>query len=251
MTHNKLNLGASLARAAASLRGLVFPPRCAGCGVLLGGQTPPFCARCATEVMELRQVFCPRCRQPVVLCRCAPHDGITTPIYSLYPYRTGRKDVIARMLLMRKEHDDPDVRAFLAAQMEPLCLYAASQRADIQRWVLAYPPRSKAKKQSCGFDQSQTLAKALSARTGFPLVPCVRRVRGRNAVQKHLGAEARFVNARASYEFDTSYANAIAGAGILLIDDIVTTGATLQVCTDLLLEAGAGCVAAVTAARTL
>ena len=83
------------------------------------------------------------------------------------------------------------------------------------------------------------------------MLPCLERIHGADTAQKTLGAVERAENAQESYRLSHKYADAVRGRRVMIIDDIATTGATLAACASMLEEAGAACVIAVTAARTV
>ena len=247
----------ALLRVYDALRHLLFPRRCVVCGTLAAelDDAHPMCARCLSGWMAARAVRCPDCGAVTMLCRCRAASGIAC--YSLVPYRPGKKreDPASRLLLSRKERDDTDARRFLAGQMAPLCECAISEHTgDGSRgdWILTYPPRSTKKRRLVGFDQSETLARTLSHLCGIPCCRAFTRVRGQNTEQKQLNAVRRAENAQNSYRLHPALAeDFFAGRRVILIDDIVTTGATLSACAALLYEAGAVDCVAVTAAKTV
>ncbi|HEY6780388.1 MAG TPA: hypothetical protein VI111_05495, partial [Thermoleophilaceae bacterium] len=98
-----------------------------------------------------------------------------------------------------------------------------------------------------GYDQARLLAAALARRTGLELVPCLARRPG-GASQVGRGRAARLAALEGAFELRPGTRPP---ARALLVDDVVTTGATLAACAQAL--RGAGCVdlAALTYARTL
>jgi ComF family protein len=97
-----------------------------------------------------------------------------------------------------------------------------------------------------GFNQAELLAHALSARTALPVLPLLRRTRMAR-VQAGLAGTERRRNAAHSLACDRG--GSLAGKRILLVDDVLTTGATATACARLLKRAGASYVAVLTVAR--
>jgi predicted amidophosphoribosyltransferase len=84
-----------------------------------------------------------------------------------------------------------------------------------------------------------SFVRRLGQRCGLPVWPLL--VRRTSASQKSLDREHRLVNARSSYALASGAARRLAGVpAVWLVDDVVTTGATVEACSRLLLEAGAG-----------
>ena len=95
-----------------------------------------------------------------------------------------------------------------------------------------------------GYNQSQLLARVLAEHLGVPVVEALRRVR-RTRSQTQLAAPARWGNVRGAFAARRSRRQSCHGRRWLLVDDVVTTGATLAECVATLHRAGArGVVAA-------
>ena len=97
-----------------------------------------------------------------------------------------------------------------------------------------------------GFNQSEVLARGLGRRLGLPVIAALRRVRS-TQVQAGLSNTARRQNV--AQAFRPRRGRSVTGKRILLIDDVMTTGATAAACALALKRAGAAQVALVTVAR--
>ena len=109
--------------------------------------------------------------------------------------------------------------------------------------ALAFPPSSKASLKERGFDAAHELAEALAGRLMRPLFKGLKRAR-QGEKQAGLGRDERWLNAKGA--FQAQLPEALQGKSLLLVDDVITTGATLSECARALKEAGAArvdCVA--------
>ena len=98
-----------------------------------------------------------------------------------------------------------------------------------------------------GFNQSDLLARGISARTGIPVVRALRRIRA-TSIQAGLSRTARRHNVASAFAASRG-AGQLQGKHVLLIDDVMTTGSTAAACALALKRAGAGRVALLTVAR--
>jgi ComF family protein len=142
------------------------------------------------------------------------------------------------------------VHRFKFADLSSLAGVMAASMAAMVDWqvdavvpVPLTPPRERQR----GYNQSRLLAKVIAERIDAPLLPALRR-RGHSHPQaRSQSAEERRRNVRDAFEARTS--EPVSGLGLLLVDDVATTGATLDACARALLSAGAREVTAVTFAR--
>ena len=230
-------------------RDLLFPPRCVGCGDLL----PPFVRRAT--------VFCPLCRTAweSAVTEAADHaaaDAGRGLVY-LVRYRPGHADGIPERLIYHLKHEgDPRAFSFVAERLAPRLSDAAATlpaRAPIgedKPLLFTYPPRRRSAVREDGFDQAQRLAKALARACDGDFAALIRRTHRKAREQKTLNAEERAVNATSSYILADKAAEAVRDRTVVICDDLCTTGATLNRCAALLVEAGARSVILCTVART-
>ena len=122
------------------------------------------------------------------------------------------------------------------------CLKRHGMNPDCLTWV----PLSRQRLRKRGYDQARLLAEEVASRSGIPCLRLVRKIRNNPAQSGTASAEARKKNVEGVYEASVE----AAGRRVLLIDDIVTTGATLNEAARALTAAGAAEVSALTLART-
>lgn len=241
---------------------LLFPPRCAACGKLIrpvenDGRLPgTLCPDCAVAFEAATRKECRECTLPFYLCRCMPgvmqRAGVSEYV-KVVPYMAGGELCVPRRLvLFMKDHARRDVFSFAAGELkagivDALRRSAARYQKDAQPLpdtVIAYLPRDRGTVRVMGHDQAKELARALSAVTGIPVKEALTRVR-KTEKQKNLGANERMENLRGVFA-----AKDVRGLRVLLVDDVVTTGAGMTNAAKALYDAGAAEVLAVSFAYT-
>jgi competence protein ComFC len=219
---------------------ILFPSRCAGCGAAAGTRNHGLCPAC-TGAIRVIENACPVCSGPLNGFRCATcaeRHWYTSKNITISDYSGIMKSVICKMKFGR-------IRA-LHAVLGAIALNVLTRRAvtaDIITWV----PMSAKKRWERGFNQSELISKYISKRTGIPCRPLLREKAGTGA-QRKLGLRDRFINSLDRYE--TAGRGAPAGSRVLIIDDVFTTGATINECARQLLLDGAETVFSLTIART-
>jgi ComF family protein len=225
----------------------MFSPQCAACGAsVLNGL--PFCAPCAVTLLENVRC-CPRCAEPLaaarsVTCRrCRGHPLPLQKIIAPWQYGGALGQAIVRLKFGRHT----EVARVIAPLIAPVLVAAARM---IEATVVVPIPLHWTRRLRRGFDQSALIlrhAHALSP-APCPIVPALRRVRA-TAYQSRMGATARRQNLAAAMAVVPASRPLIAGARVVLFDDVVTTGATMAAAARALLRAGASEIVGVALAR--
>ncbi len=212
-------------RGARDLARFVWPRRCAGCGEAPAG-AHVLCARCLDAIPRLALPLCARClvreaADPV----CTRHSGFT--VWPAWTY----DEHAAVALEALKYGARTDLAAPLAAELARV--FPAAPRLDLVTEVPLHPARERER----GYNQSALLAAAFARAAGVPHLPgALRRVRA-TAAQARLGPAARRANLRGA--FVVRDPGQLAGRRVLVVDDVVTTGATLEAALGALVAAGA------------
>lgn len=216
------------------LLSLLFPPRCAVCDEVIPigqGLCRDCCGRLASSLDP--SSLCPRCGKPREECLCAALSGGFDGCLAVFLYRED-----TRRLFERLKEGDGGIAQQLAAMMLARWQQSPFPAPDA---IVCVPPRPGR------YDQVRALALPISRGLGAPLQDGLI-FRQQNSLTQHtLSAKERWQNARASYCLQQG--GSISGR-VLLIDDIMTTGATLSACASLLRRAGAREIFCLTAATT-
>lgn len=234
---------------------LLFPPRCVACGkrvgVTYGMEAPYFCEACAEEWQREQVLQCPDCFCEYYRCRCQPkilEKAGSLAYLKLVPYGTGERYRAAHQLVHHMKHQ-PRARLFraAAADLAPLVRLAVRELAlEQERLVLCALPRSRHGLRENGFDHAALLAKAISAEVGIPCRPLLRAVRERDEQKKMTGKTARAANVKGAF----AACGEVSGLSVILVDDIVTSGAGMAEAVRVLRKAGATEVLALSVAYT-
>jgi predicted amidophosphoribosyltransferase len=221
--------------ALAAAADVVWPARCAGCdlpGALL-------CERCASVLPLIdRATACPRCGAPDGLHGCA--ECARTPLVFERARCAGVLEwPLSRAVTLLKDAGELRLVSVLAE-------LASAAAGDWTSWAqaVAFVPASPAAVVRRGFDHGALLATAFGCAAGVPAVDALRARPRRD--QRGLSREKRGANARASVGARTGVA---VPPRVLVLDDVFTTGATLDAAAAALLDAGAREVRVVAVAR--
>lgn len=221
-----------------TLRRLFFPPKCAACGELLeafrDASPRALCKNCLVKWDQAKNRPCQCCGLPVMDCTESPampkRHGIDTLI-RLARYVPDKKYEIAnRVIFKLKDKDSIELQEYLAAELVPMIEKQLRMLGQTpENTVFVWAPRSVQAERRVGHDQSKRLCYALCRAFGKEKPLCMlRRTGGR--VQKRLGQTERRKNAFSAFEAVDKNCVQLKGKCVVLVDDVVTTGATLSAC---------------------
>jgi len=212
---------------------VLFPRTCAGCGA----GPWPFCDACSGDLVPLEPPWCLRCGRPadtnVDRCR----DCLPAPIASAraaFAYRGPAREAVHRLKFSGWRGVGDALAASLAALGPP--------PADAVTWV----PLAARRRAERGFDQARVLARALARELDLPAAAFVRRTKA-TAPQARRTREQRLEAMKDAFACIPQKA---APARVLLVDDVLTTGATAFSCAVALREGGAREIHLLTACRS-
>jgi predicted amidophosphoribosyltransferase len=213
----------------------IAPPACVACGEIVGGAAD-LCGDCRRGVVWLGADVCSRCALPRPCGPpCPAANAAFAAAWAPVAYDGTGGALVAALKFGGRLAVADTMAAQIAANAPPGLLADA---------VLVPVPTHPSRRRARGFDQAERLAVALRRRTGLPVVRALTR-HGPPARQVGAGRSERRTAGRMRVT-----ARGVPGAAVL-VDDVHTTGATLEACAAALRRAGADRVTAVTYARTL
>jgi ComF family protein len=235
-------------KVSSGLFALVFPDTCRICDSPLSEVSRvPVCRRCLSEPEPLSaEYLCINCHAPFVTPhpldaegRCGLCRRGLTGFDSAYAF--GIYDgTLRRLIQLFKYGNVPTLAGPLS-----LLLSLAAPRERAFDAIVPMPMHWRRRWQR-GFNQSELLARGLGRRMNLPVESLVRRRKSTPPQAGLTGAQRR---TNVSGAFAVRRAEAVGGKRILLIDDVLTTGATAGACASVLKRAGAAHVAVLTVAR--
>jgi ComF family protein len=231
---------------------LVFPPRCPVCARLAGAdRRPPLCGPCWTSILRLGPPWCERCGRPFSTFRDRPHPASATCAACRRrppPYLRARSAARYAGTVREALHAFKFLgQTSLAAPLSELLLEVLAADGAPPGDLVVPVPLHAARERERGFNQAALLARRVARRLRTPYdARALRRARATRA-QTELSGRERRRNVRGA--FGVTDARAVRDRHVLLVDDVLTTGATVAECARVLGRAGARTVAVVTVAR--
>ena len=226
---------------------LFYPPHCAVChGDTAAGVH--LCAECEKRARRIEAPFCGRCSQPFegaiegpfTCTNCGDRDPHYDCAVSCFLSRDVVRDFIHRFKYDRHYYLRHQLADWLAQTLADERI--AAQRAD----YLVPVPLHSARFREREFNQAEVLTQILTKRSGIPLLACLDRTRY-TTTQTRLDRHERMENLRGA--FQVRHTPLVHGRHLILVDDVLTTGSTVDECARVLRDARAASVRVVTVAR--
>lgn len=226
---------------------LIIPLRCAKCGIIVEGDQG-LCATCWTLIPFITKPMCECCGLPFdfeieegALCgECSHRRPPYKSARSVFIYTAQSKDLILRFKHTDTIHSAPLFAAWMARLSEnvedPLCIPVPLH------WTRLFMRT---------YNQAGLLAHAISKHKGWTYAPSLLIRKRRTPSQGHLSKKERIKNIERAFAVPERKKRELKDKTILLVDDVFTTGATLNACSKALLKAGAKEVHALTLGRAV
>lgn len=220
---------------------LIFPNRCPLCGSVINWKEE-YCRKCFDELPYTGEELCRGCGNISSSCICHKNEKLFSRCYAAFYYcdsakggviylKNTKNEVFPRLFAEKISSDiDSDSYIFKADYIVPV-------------------PISKIKLRKRGYNQAEVLADALGRKLGIP-VYCDTLEKSESLIAQHkLSASQRKSNA--ALLFSAGKRSDIKGKTVIIVDDVMTTGSTINSCAEILLEMGAEKIIAAVAATTI
>ncbi len=230
----------------------LLPPRCLGCGTMVDAPGT-LCMACWNKAQFISAPHCNRCGLPFELAQDAAGPVVTCAACIANPPRFDRAraamryDDQARNLVLRFKHADathaaPGYASWMArAGADLLANCDVIAPVPLHRWRLLWRR----------YNQSALLAHAIGRMAAKPVIADLLVRHRATPSQGRMGRNQRFQNVAGAFALKPAHADGVRGRRVLLVDDVMTTGATVAECAKVLRRAGAQAIDVLTLARVV
>jgi ComF family protein len=231
------SLGRLSGRVSRTVLDAVLPPRCLKCGDILTA-AQGLCPDCWRKLTWLGAPCCACCGQPFPfdagadsLCgACLQKRPAYDRARAVFRYDDESRDLIIGLKHADRTESVPALAGWMTRAGTTLL-----ESAELLVPVPLHWTRLAARR----FNQAALLAQAIGRNAGLPVLPQALHRRRATPSQGHLGRIARFRNVKGAIAVAERQATAVTNRRILLIDDVITTGATVESAAKALISAGA------------
>ncbi len=221
-----------------------LPPRCAACGEI-AARDHVFCVDCWKGLSFLPDLGCPSCNRPMPITEtiCGPclqtppvHDGVRAAV---------AYGAVSRTLVLKLKHGRrPAIARTIARYLQPHLI-------NLEDAIFAPVPLHRRRIWSRGFNQSNAIARSLPLAPDQHLVPDLLERFRPTPMLAGLGRRERERAVKGAFRLNPRWNAPIKGKTIVLVDDVYTSGATINACAKILKRAGAQRVIALCWARVI
>lgn len=207
-------------------------PKCVLCNEKLDYGDKGLCGKCMVEYKRHKQRDCPNCAHILSECSCSydylKSHGIKKFI-KLFRYSKAESSMPSNYLIYSLKQDNrSDVVSFLSNELAEAIKY--SFKITPQKYLITNVPRRKGAIVKFGYDHAETLARAVADILGIEYMQLLKS-KSKKA-QKTVYGDDRKRNAKFDYNCDEDLS--LKGKTVIIVDDIVTTGASITNCATLI-----------------
>ena len=215
----------------------IFPPQCGGCGKF----AHRWCPECQSQVDRIPANVCPICGIPGSWPNICPECTKNPPAYTALRSYSNYSGPVRRAIIRLKYSKDIGLGEALANQLAGT-LKTLNWPIDMVTCV----PLSRGRLRQRGYNQSAMIARPIAMAISQPFLPVLLRKTREAPTQVGLSANDRRKNVDGAFEAGGA---TLTAKQVLVIDDVTTTGSTMNACARALLDAGAASVYGLTFAR--
>ena len=220
---------------------LIFPNRCPLCGEVINWKYE-YCQGCFEELPYTGEEFCRGCGNISSSCICHRNENLFSRCYAAFYYLDSAKGGV---VYLKNTKNDVFPRLFAEKIKSDIETDSYEFKAD----CIVPVPMSKTKLRKRGFNQAEVLADALGQQLNIPIYGNALTKSISFVAQHKLSASRRKTNAAHLYSAGENID--IKGKTVIRVDDVMTTGSTINSCAEILLEMGAKEIIAAVAASTI
>ena len=219
---------------------LIFPSRCAGCSELTG-KGPALCEKCARSLQTYDSLFCGVCMARLPEGKKICHSDSPFILGAAINYHVGAAGALIRELKFKR---NKKIAKFLA---DLLASYLKKLPLTLSSYEILAMPLSSARQRERGFNQAGLIAEELSPLVSVPILPGgLTRIKHSTPQSKIRGRKERLQNVSGAF---SAKPELVAGKNIILLDDVITSGATMFEAARALKSAGVRKIIALAAAK--
>lgn len=234
---------------------VLLPPICLACDGLIGSGDSKrlVCRRCRSLLRRPSQPICERCSAPLLRTgRPAPDLGCEEcsawPAELRHAWSAFLMHPPADRIVHQLKYRGWSALGAVMGEAMAESFRASPVLKEIS--VIVPVPTTSSRMRERGYNQAELIARTVAQNLGLACAPLLERTSG-NSTQTTLQPAARGANVAGAFRLRPEAGNLVRDANILIIDDVLTTGATAIECTRTLIEAGAHSASVLAYARAV
>ena len=215
----------------------LFPNKCVCCGNIIPEKIS-ICDECRKNLHRIEGKLCEFCGREIPHCNCRRSENGFRRNVSVFRYDGSAAQIVKRF----KMGKIPQISVYISNEMSMLI---EREYGAVEFDCVTFVPMTRIKEMRRGFNHAELIAKRVSDNLHLPMRSLLKRSLGIHS-QKSLNSVNRYKNVRGKFHAVKN----VQGMTVLLVDDVITTGATLSECALQLKSAGAVAVFSATFAST-
>lgn len=216
---------------------MIYPVRCPVCGEIIVPRGEKICIPCKEKLAYINEPRCKKCSKPIELeekeyCSdCERKNYKYTKGYAVWVYT----DVMKHSISEFKYHSKKEYATFYIQEM--IRLYGDKIKKFAPDVIVPIPIH-KSKQRMRGYNQADILAQGIGRELSIPVLSHLLIRNKKTLPQKQLNDKERLRNLQEAFEYNQREADRYGHKinSVLLVDDIYTTGSTMEVCSDVLMK---------------